>query len=89
VASLNLAHTSYYTWVGYVLVRAPCSALTTFRGRPNLVPLDGGSLLTLLALANQVSFLKIWDPQKPVQRTRNCPGGSVRYPSVAGEYECP
>ena len=45
-------------------MHSPSSSL---RGRPDLVPLarddahlEGGPLVTLLALAKQVSFLNIW-----------------------------
>jgi hypothetical protein len=51
--------------------------------------LEGSALLTLLALAKQVSFLNIWDPHKPVHSPRNSPGQRVRYPSVTGESEFP
>ena len=52
-------------------------------------PLEGGALLTLLALAKQVSFLNIRDPHEPVHSPRNSPGRRVRYPSVTGESEFP
>lgn len=39
-------------------------------------PLEGGSLLTLLALAKQVSFLKTWSHLDPV--SADDPGASFR-----------
>ena len=56
------------------LAVAMCLVSSTFRGRPNLVPLardapSGGRLarLTLLVLAKQVSFLNICGPVQPVR----------------------
>ena len=50
-------------------------------------PLEGGSPLTLIALAKDVSCLNIRDPHEPVRSPHNSPGQAVRFPSVTGESE--
>jgi len=52
-----------------------------------MTPLEGGALVTLLALAKEVSFLNIRDRQEPVHSPQNSPGRTVRFPSATGESE--
>ena len=56
---------------------------STLRGLAN----GDGALVTLLALAKEVSFLNIRDPQEPVHSPQNSPGRTVRFHSVTGESE--
>ena len=69
------------------------SASSTLRGARTwccwhgMTPASSGPLVTLLALAKQVSFLNIADLPGAGHQLSVSPGRAVRFPSVTGESE--